>query len=66
MRLIVFGPPGAGKGTQAELLSSYLSIFHLSTGEILRSKLNEKDELSFKPFDKVASISMALCAENLG
>ena len=48
MQLIVFGPPGAGKGTQAELLSSYLSIFHLSTGEILRSKLNEKDELSLR------------------
>ena len=48
MRLIIFGPPGAGKGTQAKLLSSYLSISHLSTGEILRSKLNDKDELSSK------------------
>jgi len=48
MRLIIFGPPGAGKGTQAKLLSSYLSISHLSTGEILRSKLNEKDEISFR------------------
>ena len=48
MRLIVFGPPGAGKGTQAKLLSSYLSISHLSTGEILRSKLNQKDELSLR------------------
>ena len=48
MRLIFFGPPGAGKGTQAKLLSSYLSISHLSTGEILRAKLNDKDELSLK------------------
>ena len=48
MRIIFFGPPGAGKGTQAKLLSSYLSIPHLSTGEILRSKLNENDELSKK------------------
>ena len=48
MQLIVFGPPGAGKGTQAKLLSSYLSIPHLSTGDILRSKLNEKDEISIK------------------
>ena len=46
MRIIFFGPPGAGKGTQAKLLSSYLGIPHLSTGEVLRSKLNEKDELS--------------------
>jgi len=48
MRIIFFGPPGAGKGTQAKLLSSYLDIPHLSTGEILRSKLNENDELSSK------------------
>ena len=46
MHIIFFGPPGAGKGTQAKLLSSYLGIPHLSTGEILRSKLNESDELS--------------------
>jgi len=46
MRIIFFGPPGAGKGTQAKLISSYLGIPHLSTGEILRSKLNEEDELS--------------------
>ena len=43
MRIVLFGPPGAGKGTQANLLSSYLKVPHLSTGEILRSKLNDKD-----------------------
>ena len=48
MHIIFFGPPGAGKGTQAKLLSSYLGIPHLSTGEILRSKLNDDDELSSK------------------
>ena len=48
MRIVLFGPPGAGKGTQANLLSSYLKVPHLSTGEILRSKLNDKDELSMK------------------
>ena len=48
MRLIIFGPPGAGKGTQAKLLSSHLSIPHLSTGEILRSKLQDKDNLALK------------------
>ncbi len=55
MRLILFGPPGAGKGTQAKLLSSYLSILHLSTGEILRSKLKDKDELSFKLHNTMSS-----------
>ena len=48
MRIIFFGPPGAGKGTQSKLLSFYLGIPHLSTGEILRSKLNVDDELSRK------------------
>ena len=55
MRIILFGPPGAGKGTQAELLASYLSIPHLSTGEILRSKLNEDDEIALKLKNIMAS-----------
>ncbi len=37
MRLIIFGPPGVGKGTQAKLLSEERSIPHISTGDMLRS-----------------------------
>jgi adenylate kinase len=37
MRLIILGPPGAGKGTQAVRISERLGISHLSTGEMLRS-----------------------------
>jgi len=48
MNIIFFGPPGSGKGTQAKLLSKQLNISHLSTGDILRNKLNEGDELSLK------------------
>ena len=44
--LIFFGPPGAGKGTQAKIISDYLNISHLSTGDILRKKLLDKDELA--------------------
>ena len=44
--IIFFGPPGAGKGTQAKKLSKHLEIPHLSTGDILRSKINQKDELA--------------------
>ncbi len=46
MRCILFGPPGAGKGTQANLLSTFFKIPHLSTGEILRLKQNDNDNLS--------------------
>ena len=46
MKLILFGPPGSGKGTQASIISKKYNIPHLSTGDILRSKLNDNDELS--------------------
>lgn len=42
MKNIVFlGPPGSGKGTQAEKLCKYLNIAHISTGEILRATIKE-------------------------
>jgi len=44
--IIFFGPPGAGKGTQAKIISEFLKIPHLSTGDILRKKLFDKDDLA--------------------
>ena len=46
--IIFFGPPGAGKGTQAKKISDYLNISHLSTGDILRKKLEDNDNLAKK------------------
>ena len=48
MILIFFGPPGAGKGTQAKLLSEYYSIPHLSTGDILRNEIKNQSDVGKK------------------
>ena len=46
MKLILFGPPGSGKGTQASLLAKKNNIPHLSTGDILRFKLQKDDNFA--------------------
>ena len=48
MNIVFFGPPGSGKGTQAKLIAKEFNISHLSTGDILREKLNEGDNLSWQ------------------
>lgn len=42
MRVIFIGPPGAGKGTQAERLLKHLAVPHISTGEILREAVRKR------------------------
>lgn len=42
MRIVLIGPPGAGKGTQSVLMAEWLKVPHLSTGEILRTACAEK------------------------
>lgn len=45
MRIVLVGPPGAGKGTQAVLLSEKLGIPHISTGDLFRANISENTEL---------------------
>ena len=48
MRIILFGPPGCGKGTQATFISEALAIPHLSTGDMLRSAVSSESEIGLK------------------
>ena len=48
MNLIIFGPPGAGKGTQSNYIVEKYSLFQLSTGEILRNEIKNKTDLGIK------------------
>ncbi|MEO0212897.1 MAG: nucleoside monophosphate kinase, partial [candidate division WOR-3 bacterium] len=45
MHIIFLGPPGAGKGTQAEIISKKYNIKKISTGDILRSEMENGTEL---------------------
>lgn len=55
MRLVIFGPPGAGKGTQARLLEERHGITQISTGDILRTALEEETPLGQKAKSYVES-----------
>jgi adenylate kinase len=46
--LLIFGPPGVGKGTQAKTIAENFGLFHLSTGEYLRKAIDEETELGKK------------------
>ncbi|MBA2954327.1 adenylate kinase [Nocardioides sp. MAH-18] len=48
MRLIIMGPPGAGKGTQAKFIAEHFKIPAISTGDIFRANVSEGTELGVK------------------
>ena len=48
MIILLFGAPGAGKGTQAAFLVSHMEFFHISTGDLFRSALAKKTKLGLK------------------
>ena len=54
MNIILFGPPGAGKGTQAQNISKKFNLFQISTGDLLRNEVKNKTEIGLK-IEKIIS-----------
>ncbi len=48
MNIVIFGPPGAGKGTQSNLIVKKFNLYQLSTGELLRKEIKDGSELGKK------------------
>ena len=48
MNIILFGPPGAGKGTQADNISKSFNLYKISTGDLLRNEIYKKTSLGIK------------------
>ena len=45
MNLLIFGPPGAGKGTQSQYIAKKFNLYQLSMGDLLRKEIKNKTEI---------------------
>lgn len=53
MKVVLFGPPGAGKGTQACEISAYYGLTHISTGDLIRKNIREKTPIGLVALDYI-------------
>ena len=73
LNLVLFGPPGAGKGTQSEKLIAHYQLVHISTGDIFRAHISNQTELGQRVSKLIAdgelvpdSITIAMLEEEIG
>ena len=59
VNIILFGPPGAGKGTQAEKLIERYGLLHMSTGEVMRNEIKSKSALGLQAEKEMAGGNLA-------
>ena len=54
MNVVIFGPPGAGKGTQSHIIVKKFKLFQISTGDLLRNEIKNKSEIG-KEIEEIIS-----------
>ena len=61
LNLVLFGPPGAGKGTQSDTLVKDYNLYKVSTGDLLRDEIKKKSSLGNKiKIDKPRKINVPI------
>ena len=61
LNIVLFGPPGAGKGTQAQLLVEHFNLKHLSTGDMLRDEISRKTDLGIQAKALIDRVNLFRC-----
>ena len=65
MNLVIFGPPGAGKGTQSSFIAKKFKLYQLSTGELLRNEIKNKTNLG-KQISSIINLGNLVSNELVG